>query len=271
MNESLNPYAPPDSEILTPPESPLGTWSTFCKACVLYVRHFPAIAVIVLVVSIPMELACNYATTFELDWNQLILQATLISEVSDHLVGIIPMAGVIFFTLNRMSGRPASPGASLMAALRSWPKMFWTNQLSTLILIPAGLLLVVPFLVLYPYLILMEVLVMAEGLSGTEALKRSMALTRRCFWPVFRIGFLSMGIQLAISQMLSELQLSVPEFDHWLGTAFECVLETLAGAFELVILCCIYQARTTPAVRELGETDIWKDPPSADVRISAPL
>ncbi len=185
LNESINPYSPPGSEILTPPESPLGTWSTFRKACFLYIRNLPAIAVIVLVVSIPLELACNYVETFVLDWDYWILQTTLLSEVSDHLVGIIPTAGIIFLMLNRMSGRPASPGPALMAALRSWPKMFWTHQLSTLILIPAALLLMVPFLMLYPCLILMEVVVMAEGLSGTVALKRSVALTRRCFWPIF--------------------------------------------------------------------------------------
>ncbi len=70
--------------------------------------------------------------------------------------------------------------------------------------------------------------------------------------------------------MLFELQQSVPEFDHWLAAAFVCVLVTLAGAFDIVILCCIYQARTTPAVSAVGETDIWKDPSSTDVRISAP-
>ncbi len=241
MSEFINPYAPPAAEIVSPARDSLRTGTILSKAWLIYRERFVVIAFTIMLIWVPCELLSSYMDAFTFGEDDL-RKSLKFSQFLDNIFGIIATAGVIHVALYHNSGSQVSTGQAFVAGLRNWPKMWWTNFLSTIVLAFSLLLLVVPFFYLFPRLALAESVVMSEGLSGNAALTRSQELVRGRYWQMTGILLILMVLIFLPMALLIGLSALDIMSDHWIADAAMSVVLDIMSAFGTVCLFCAYEA-----------------------------
>ncbi len=243
MSDSINPYAPPVSEIQSLPQNPLQLWAILSKAWQTFTARFWVVAVVVMIIWMPCELLSSHMDNFVFAEDDF-RKSFKFEQFLDNFFGIISTAGVIFIALQFSSGFSVGFGRALGVGLRSWPRMWWTRFLTNFVLILSFILLLVPFIYLYPRLSLVESVVVNEQISGVAAMKRSYELTRGRYWLFFRLTLvlsLLLGVPSIILVILPEF---ISMIDHWLVDAALYVACDVIAAYGVIALYCSYEAST---------------------------
>jgi len=193
------------------------------------------------VVWLPCELLSSYLDAFVFGPDNL-RKSFKFAQLLDNFIGIIATAGVTFIALTARSGQHAGFGSAIGAGFGAWGRMWWTRFLSSIVLLFAFLLLIVPGLYLLTRLCFVESIVVAERIPGSRAMRRSFEITKHRFWRTFRLGLLLLLLLIVPGAVVILPTVFIPALDHWLIDAASQLTFDVIGAFTTVALLCGYQA-----------------------------
>jgi membrane-anchored glycerophosphoryl diester phosphodiesterase (GDPDase) len=120
--------------------------------------------------------------------------------------------------------------------------MWWPRFLSSIALLFAFLLLIIPGVYLLTRLCFVESIVVAEGISGSRAMRRSFEITKDRFWPTFRLGLVLLLLGVVSGAAVILPTVFIPALDYWLIDAASQLACDVIGAFITVALLCGYKA-----------------------------
>jgi len=210
----------------------------------IFRERFGVIVAVVIVVWLPCELLSSYLDAFVFGPDDF-RKSFKFAQFLENFIGIIATAGVIFIALSSRSDQPATFGNAIGAGFRSWGRMWWTRFLSTIALVIAFLLLIIPGIYLLTRLCFVESIVMAEHISGTAAVKRSLEITKDRFWATFRLGLVILLLMIVPCAIVILPTVFIPVLDHWLIDAASQLVCDVIAAFATVSLLCGYQLFST--------------------------
>lgn len=211
------------------------------KAWRIFREQFGVIAAVVVVVWLPCELLSSYFDAFVFGPDDL-RKSFKFAQLLSNFIGIIATSGVTFIALTAQSGQCATFGSAIGAGFGAWGRMWWTRFLTSIALIFAFLLLIIPGVYLLTRLCFVESIVIAECISGSQAMRRSFEVTKDRFWPTFRFGLVLLMLFIVPSAVVILPTVFIPAFDHWLIDAASQLACDVIGAFSTVALLCGYQA-----------------------------
>lgn len=207
----------------------------------IFRERFGVIATVIVVVWLPCELLSSYLDAFVFGPDDF-LRSLKFAQFLDNFIGIIATAGVTFIALAARSGQHVTFGNAIGAGVGAWGRMWWTRFLSSIALLLAFLLLIIPGVYLLTRLCFVESIVVAERISGSSAMRRSFAITKGRFWPTFRLGLVLFILLIVPGAAVILPTVFIPVFDHWVIDAASQLLCDIIGAFTTVALLCGYQA-----------------------------
>lgn len=119
--------------------------------------------------------ASNHATS---------LGGSAILDVTGLLIGVLTTAACVKAVSDVYLDQPTGIGVSLRFALRRLASLLWLEIITTVLLIPAFLALLIPGIWLYGAWAVAVPALLIEGCRGWGALRRSFRLVRRRWWAV---------------------------------------------------------------------------------------
>lgn len=226
----------------------------------MYRKHFGAIAAVVVVIWLPLELLQSYMDRFVFDPSDFRMSFK-IARLLDNSFGLIVTAGIISIGYTSCLGQPPSFRSGMSVGLRSWGRMWWTRVLVRLSQVVGFLLLIIPGIYLLVRLALAEPVAVCERTAGVTAMRRSFELTEGRFWQVFLLGLVFGAVFVAAVVCASLPAIFIPALDHWLIAAAVSLMGDLVAAFGTLCFFCAYAYLSNE--RGLAEPDVHSQlPPS---------
>jgi hypothetical protein len=207
----------------------------------IFRERFGVIAAVVVVVWLPCGLLSSYLDAFVFGPDDF-RKSFKFAQFLDNFIGIIATAGVTFIALAARSGQCATFGSAIGAGFGAWGRMWWPRFLSSIALLFAFLLLIIPGVYLLTRLCFVESIVVAEGISGSRAMRRSFEITKDRFWPTFRLGLVLLLLGVVSGAAVILPKVFIPALDYWLIDAASQLACEVIGAFITVALLCGYKA-----------------------------
>lgn len=224
------------------PLKPLtGAGAVVGQAWRAFLKEFPTIAILALVVFGPVEAAKSYYLYATEQQENLFLVLRLDLWIGG-IMGALLTPAVIYALMWRFrtGGEPAI-GQALRWGVRMWLRTFGYRVLAGLAILAGLILLIVPGIVVAVLLSLIGPVVAVEGAAQSNVLGRSWELARRHGGRIFgacvlafllyMVMVLAVGVVFGVAMVFA---------DHWiLATARDC-LTSMGFAFIDVLLLCIY-------------------------------
>lgn len=193
---------------------PLGLGETLDACFKLVLTHFKALALVVIVVTIPVEIVNFFITTSTSGLEDGAITysdegAYVAGEVVANLLRVVAALlvtiGCFHILAEGYLGRSASAGESLKFAAKRSPKWIWTGLvLGVLLLLSlvSIVLLFIPTIWLIVASSLVFPVLLVEGLVGWKAIKRSIALVKDRWWATFGRLFIMYMIASLLASIL---------------------------------------------------------------------
>lgn len=224
------------------PLKPLsGAGAAVGQALRAFLKEFPTIAILTLIIFGPVEAAKSYylyATEQQANFF-LVLRLNL---WIGGIMGALLTPAVIYALMWRFrtGGEPVI-GQALRWGVRLWLRTFGYRVLAGLAIIVGLVLLIVPGIVIAVLLSLIGPVVAVEGAAQRNVLRRSWELAWGHGWKILGACVLAfllyMGLVFAVGVVFGVAMVFA---DHWiLATARDCFI-TAGFAFMDVLLLCIY-------------------------------
>jgi hypothetical protein len=236
---------------------------TIRRAATLYRTHFLAIAALVIVVWLPLELVGCYLDAYVFGPEDFRRSFTL-ARFFDSFIGIIATAAVISVGAAGWVGERPSFGSAIKVGLTSWWSMWWSRFLAGILIVVGFVCLIIPGIYLFVRLILVEPIAVCDRRSGAAAIRRSFELTQGRFWKVFGISVLAQGILLAGCACLWLPSFFASGETFWLFDMVSSLACDLLVAFYTICVVCVYFALAR-------EEFLTKSPASVDSTVPPPL
>ena len=205
----------------------------------IYQDNFLVIFAIVALIWIPLELLSSYMDAFVFgpdDWRR----SFRFSRLLNNTFGLFATAGVIHIALQPLTTNTVTFPSVLQIAVRSWPRMFWTCIVWSLVIFGGILLLVIPGIYFGVRLCIIQQVTMHERVSGSEAVRRSCALTQGRFWLLFRLSLIICVPFIVVITLLFLPYTFLSGFDYWIAEAVTAFICDLLGAFITIAFTVIY-------------------------------
>jgi hypothetical protein len=245
--EPINPYASPlvapGEEPMGEADQPLSLLGALNVGTSLFVRRFPTLAAITLVVWAPLEALISYQEYFVLDPDDP-LGILGWSVLPQALVGIVAVGGTISVGEAALRGEHRGWLAGLGDGLRGWPRLFSSQLVGGLLLIVAAFFLLLPALYLGVRFALSDCAAIVERRAGMNAINRSMELTRGRFLTFLGLCVVTIVPILSAGSVIFLPLAYFPQYDHWLlSAALACCLDLLETWMTLVFVAAYVQCR----------------------------
>jgi hypothetical protein len=247
------------------PLKPLtGAGAAVGQALRAFLKEFPTIAILTLIIFGPVEAAKSYYLYATEQQANLFLVLRLDLWIGG-IMGALLTPAVIYAVMWRLrtGGEPAI-GQALRWGVRMWLRTFGYRFLAGVAILVGLILLIIPGIAIAVLLSLIGPVVAVEGDTQSNVLRRSWELARRHWgkilgacvlaFLVYVVMVFAVGITFGVAMVFA---------DHWiLATARDC-LTSVGFAFIDVLLLCIY-------LGIIAEKDAAVDLPPGALGISPP-
>lgn len=245
--EPVNPYAAPQASSeavsLSAAEQPFTIRGALGEGTWLCFRRFPTLAAVTLSVYMPLELFVSYQEYFVVDPDDT-LGVLRWSVLTDGLIGIIAIGGVISVAEAELRGEHRGWLSGLSAGLQGWLRLFSSRFVGGLLMLIAALLFVLPGIYLAIRYSLSDAAAIIEGRAGISAISRSMELTRDRFLAFLGLCLVTVVPVVIFGGVIFMPFAFLPELDHWLvSAALSCVIDLLTSWINVVFVLAYLQCR----------------------------
>ncbi|MEQ1826934.1 MAG: YciC family protein [Pirellula sp.] len=216
MNE-INPY---QASTYDRPMSPIGQGAipALKQAAETFAANWMPICGFMFLVWAPIDLLSCYADDHffgEEDY----LRSMRFSLSLSNFFGIIATGGIVAVAKEYSDYNESSFVTALGTSVGLWPKIFWTNFVSSLFVMLGFICFVVPGLMAMIFLSLLIPIIVCENQYGIAACKRSYELTRGNAGQILWIAVAFLLLFILWFVVLGIREVFAPDWNHWALTA----------------------------------------------------
>jgi hypothetical protein len=217
-----NPYSAPDLDPIAEAHVPLTINGTLRVALGIYSEHFWAIAAVVLVLWLPVELFTSFLA-YEVLPEEYFALGLLSNSIAEILVGTLASGTVSFLAFGSLRSEPITFAQAAWKTLVFWPLLILNHAIFELVITAGCLALVIPGLYAVIRMSLVEPVTLFEKRVGFGAIGRSYELTSKHFGFVVSMVGLCMVAGVAFYLSVNVPTWYFPELDSWYYDGFTSV------------------------------------------------